>query len=87
MKWSVDFSSISRNGHGNSPFHKMDSWVVHFTKWTILHLGHNIYIKLKPCIFSCGCQWTRSSHFADLVLSPLWLLLVSNLVLDYMWEH
>ena len=23
---------------------KMDSWVVYFMKWTILHLGHNIYI-------------------------------------------
>ena len=43
MKWSVDLLSISRNGQIFCPFHEMDSWVVHFMKWTISYLGHNIY--------------------------------------------
>ena len=35
MKWSEDFSSISRNGQIFCPFREMDSWIVQFMKWTI----------------------------------------------------
>ena len=38
--------SISRNGQLGCPFHEMDNLLVHFAKWTISHLGHNIY-KIK----------------------------------------
>ena len=36
--------SISRNGQLGCPFHEMDNLLVHFAKWTISHLGHNIYM-------------------------------------------
>ena len=38
---------ISRNGQLGYPFHEMDNLLVHFAKWTISHLGHNIYIVKK----------------------------------------
>ena len=51
MKWSVDFSSISRNGQ---------IFFFHFTKWTISHLGHKIYIPSVCHLFRanmvCGGQ-------------------------------
>ena len=37
--------SISRNGQVGHPFHEMVNSLDHFTKWTISHLGHNIYKK------------------------------------------
>ena len=35
--------SISRNGQVGHPFHEMVNSLVHFMKWTISQLGHNIY--------------------------------------------
>ena len=36
--------SISRNVQVGHPFHEMVNSLDHFTKWTISHLGHNIYV-------------------------------------------
>ena len=43
-KW-INILSISQNGQLGCPFHEMDNLLVHFTKWTISHLGRNIYVR------------------------------------------
>ena len=85
MKWSVDFLSISRNGQLDCPFHEMDNFLVHFTKWTISHLGHNIYTIIflelgqsllrHQCLSGCLHQFwhfINASHLLALVDKFIW---------------
>ena len=54
MKWSEVFLSISRNGQMFCPFHEMDSWIVHFVKWTIsLSISRNGQFHIWVITYIC----------------------------------
>ena len=55
--------SISRNGQLGCPFYEMDNFLVHFTKWTISHLGHNIYIFITKDLVKFVTPWILTFFF------------------------
>ena len=60
--------SVSRNGQLGCPFHEMDNLLVHFAKWTISHLDHNIYIRYLSNIYKMGKNQYTAMHVLQIIL-------------------
>ena len=67
MKWIAKYTGIC-------PFHEVDSWVVHFMKWTISHLSHNICIILIMYYYVFAWKWLLEGSILQMMVILLKLL-------------